>query len=88
MANYTRQDVLSLDAKTIDFCARYLWDSLRRFQMTENDGKTKAAREYAKARNHGVETAYDHLRYLKQYATGAVKVADNITLWDDNPRGL
>lgn len=83
---YTKKDVLELDAKTIDFCARWVWDSLRRRRLTENAGKTKTQREYAHDSNNGIEFAFDMLRQLKKYNAGAANIAEEFTLLDDQIR--
>lgn len=81
---YTRQQVQNLDNTTIDFCCRWLWDSLKRRRMTENDGKTKAQREYAHDSNNGIEFAFDMLRRLKQYNAGSANMAQDFSLLDDD----
>lgn len=83
---YTKNDVLQLDTKTIDFCARWLWDTWRRHKMTEGTEKTKAQREYAHAFGHGLEFGFDMLRKLQKYNSGAENIADEFALLDDEIR--
>lgn len=81
---YTNKYIQKLDAQTIDFCCRWVWDALKRRRITENDGKTKAQREYAHDSNNGIEFAFDMLRKLKNYNNGSVEMAQEFTLLDDN----
>lgn len=83
---YKKETIQELDAKTIDFCCRWLWDSLKRRRITENDGKTKAQREYAHDSNNGIEFAFDMLRVLKKYNLNGENIANEFTLLDDDIR--
>ena len=83
---YTKEYIKKLDQNTIDFCKRWVWDTWKRYKITENDYKTKAQREFVHDRNIGIETAFDMLRTLEKYATGQTEIADEITLFDDNMR--
>lgn len=83
---YTKTDIKNLDGATLHFVKSWLWDTLRRAQMTENTGKTKAAREYAHARNHGLEWAFDEVRNIDQYRTGQREPADVVELLTDSMR--
>lgn len=83
---YTKEYIKNLDTKTIDFCCRWVWDSLKRARLTENNGKTKAQREYAHDSNNGIEFAFDMLRVLKKHNLNAENLADDFTLLDDNIR--
>ena len=86
---YTKKDVLNLDAKTIDFCARWIWDNVRRHKLSESiTGKTKAQRDYSHAFGHGLEFGFDLLRALKNYNNGSENIADDFSLLDDEIRGL
>lgn len=83
MAKYTKKDVLELDAKTIDFCERWIWDSVKRLRMTENQGRNKATREAARYRNNGIASACDILEILRNYnKTG--DMCESFTLWDED----
>lgn len=83
MANYTKKDVLELDAKTIDFCERWIWDCVKRFRMTDNTGKNKATREAARNRTDGMANACDMLEVLRNYnKTG--DMCESFTLWDED----
>lgn len=81
---YTKEYIKKLDTETIDFCCRWLWDSLKRGRLTENLGRTKAQREYAHDSNDGFENAFDMLRVLKKYNTETKNCADEISLFDDD----
>lgn len=81
---YTKEHVQKLDAQTIDFCCRWVWDALKRRRLTENNGKTKAQREYAHDSNNGIEFAFDMLRRLKKYNNGSAEMAQEFALLDDD----
>lgn len=81
---YTKTQVQNLDAQTLDFCARWVWDAFRRHKMTEGIQKTKAQREYSQAFGHGLEFGFDMLRKLKQYNDGSAEMAQEFALLDDN----
>ena len=83
---YTKKQILELDAKNIDFCGRWVWDAWRRHKMTEGTQKTKAQRDYASAFGHGLEFAFDMLRQLQKYNSGAENIADEVALLDDEIR--
>lgn len=83
---YTKNDVIKLDVQTIDFCKRWIWDALRRRQLTEGTRRTKTQREFVKDTNTGLEMAFDELRRLEKYQTGAALIADEFNLLDDTIR--
>lgn len=83
---YTKKHVQNLDAQTLDFCARWVWDAFRRHKMTEGTQKTKAQREYSQAFGHGLEFGFDMLRKLQKYNSGAENIADEFVLLDDEIR--
>lgn len=80
---YTREYVSTLDEKTLDFAKRWIWDALKRSQISADILKTKAQREYRNAFNHGVEFAFDMIRTLKRYKKDG-NIADSFSLLDDD----
>lgn len=81
---YTKQDILNLDAKTIDFCARWLWDTVKRFRLTDDLAKTKARRELNHARTEAIANAVDMLEILRGYNQDPTMLCDEFSLFDED----
>jgi hypothetical protein len=84
MAKYTKQDVATLDPKTIDFCEKWLWDTVKRFRLTDDLAKTKARRELNHARTDAIANAVDMLEILRGYNQDPTILCDEFSLFDED----
>lgn len=83
---YTREIVEKLDKTTLDFASRWIWDSLRRMEITAQWEKypTQKAQEKAQAKIAGMRFALETLQNLQKYNLDPETIASEFDLLDYN----
>lgn len=80
---YTKEQIKALDQPTLDIVINWLYDWERRSNLFIPHYKTRKAAEIAQERQETQRNALNIIKTLKNYASGAVDVADKINLFDE-----